>query len=181
MIEKAKQPKKNNSKYPEQITTLQSIALSRERPREIALCPVCDHLRQTQSRPAAYMSKLSKQCTMYICVYMYTCTYLMIWNKPANRWCICTYINKRKCQNCPGRVCTGVYTYGHICQNCPNFFGKLFCPLPQISWTPPALHIWQRRLTWKISWGALFYLRCEQWAYWRLKHCLWRVPCAAKL
>ena len=82
---KHEQPNTNNSKDTEQITTLQSNALSRERPREIALCPVCDHLCQTQSRPAAYMSKLSKQCAVYICAYMYTCMQLMIWNKPANR------------------------------------------------------------------------------------------------
>lgn len=71
---KHEQPNTNNSKDTEQITTLQSNALSRERPCEIALCPVRDHLRQTQSRPAAYMSKLSKcpssvQCTsVYMCI-----------------------------------------------------------------------------------------------------------------
>ena len=117
---------------------LQSNALSRERLREIALCPVCDHLRQTQSRPAAYMSKLSKPCTVYICVYMYTCMYLIIWNKSANCWCmrvLCTYTNKRNSQNCPGHVQACIRTDVDV-KTAPISLGNFFVPCPRSTGHP---------------------------------------------
>ena len=98
----------------------------------ISARPKVGQLRICQNCPS------SAQCTsVYICIR--ACT----WWFGINRWCICTYINKRKCQNCPGRVCTGVYTYGRTYMSkLPQFLWETFLsPAPDLLDTPSPPHL----------------------------------------
>ena len=116
---------------------LQSNALSRERLREIALCPVCDHLRQTQSRPAAYMSKLSKQCTMYICVYVYVLIQTNVKIKTVQAAYICVVcIPTNVYVKTVHGVCRRVYVQTYMLKQ-PQFLWETFLsPAPDLLDTP---------------------------------------------